>query len=263
MKRPLPGTRVYLCYVKYLEGFIVKVEILGTGTATPSLKRLSSSYLVSTSWGNILVDIGPSVVRRLLEFDHTLNDIDMICLTHFHPDHTVDLPTFLFACNYGETERRKPLRLLGGKGLRLLYRRMISIYPWIVPIKYDLTVTTTTKNVLRLGGVSVCTDSMKHRDESIGIRIEDGGKTAVFSGDTEYTPALVGLASQADLLVVECSNPEEKVEGHMNLPAILPLIREARPRRVILSHLYASWEGFSGALPAPLMLGEDGLVVDL
>ncbi len=94
----------------------MKLKILGTGTATPSLQRASSSYLLSTAWGNILVDIGPSIVRRLLEYGHTTDDVDMIVLTHFHPDHTVDLATFLFASNYGDVTRKKPLILLGGRG---------------------------------------------------------------------------------------------------------------------------------------------------
>jgi ribonuclease BN (tRNA processing enzyme) len=69
----------------------MKLKILGTGTATPSLQRASSSYLLSTTWGNILVDIGPSVVRRLLEYGYTTDDVDMVVLTHFHPDHTAGL----------------------------------------------------------------------------------------------------------------------------------------------------------------------------
>ena len=44
----------------------MKIRILGTGGAVPSLRRLSSAYLVSLSGGNMLIDVGPSVVRRLL-----------------------------------------------------------------------------------------------------------------------------------------------------------------------------------------------------
>jgi len=74
--------------------------------------------------GRILIDIGPSVVRRLMEYGYTTNNVDMIVLTHFHPDHTVDLATFLFASNYGDVTREKPLVLLGGKGLDTFFRNM-------------------------------------------------------------------------------------------------------------------------------------------
>jgi ribonuclease BN (tRNA processing enzyme) len=104
---------------------------------------------------------------------------------------------------------------------------------------------------------------MVHRPESIGVRIEERGKRVVFSGDTDYSPALAALAADADLLVVECSFPEQKVRGHLNLPTLLTVVREARPKRVIMSHLSPVWEEFRGVLPPPLLLGEDGLTMEL
>ena len=104
---------------------------------------------------------------------------------------------------------------------------------------------------------------MSHREESIGIRVEERGKSIVFSGDTGYTPALADLAANADLLIVECAFPERKMEGHLNLETLLPIIRRANPKRVILSHLYPEWEQYRAPLPAPLLLGEDGMEVDL
>lgn len=241
----------------------MKIKVLGTGTAVPSLKRLSSSYLVTTEWGNILIDTGPSVVRRLLEFGYKVDDIDMIVLTHFHPDHTVDLTTFLFACNYGETEREKPLVILGGKGVRGFYRKLRDLYPWIVPIRYKLLVKSLPCGTWEVDGVSLTTAAMKHRDESIGVRITEKAKTAVFSGDTDQSDALVRLASKADLLVVECSFPAWKAEGHLNLPTLLSIVEEARPKIALMSHLYPAWQTFEGVLPSPLLLAEDGIEINV
>jgi ribonuclease BN (tRNA processing enzyme) len=242
---------------------LMKVRILGTGTASPSLTRLSSSYVVSSCDGNILIDVGPSVVRRLLECNIALDDIDVIVLTHFHPDHTVDLVTLLFALNYGGRPRRKPLLLIGGPGLRTFHKKLLEAYPWIAPLEYTLLLKTMSKSRLSLKGINIITDRMKHNDESIGVRIESESKSTVFSGDTDYCSALTRLASNADLLIVECSFPEKKVEGHMNLPTLLPLIEKAKVGRTLLSHLYPEWDKFSSPLPAPFMLAEDGMEIDL
>lgn len=264
------------------------LEILGTGTAVPSLRRLSSSYLLSTGSGRLLVDAGPSVVRRLLESGHTVSDVDTIILTHFHTDHTADLSTFLFACNYGAEERTEPLTIAGGKGLGLFYRRLARLYPWVAPNRYELRLRPMGKNTIRpmknirpmntigpmkrgawrMGSLSITWAAMNHRDESIGVRIEEAhtgapGRSVVFSGDTDSTPALAELASGADLLVVECAFPERKVKGHLNLEALLPIVRQARPGKVILSHLYPEWDDFRAPLPAPLLLGEDGMKLDI
>ena len=241
----------------------MKVRILGTGTVVPSTRRASSSYLVSADWGRILVDVGPSVVRRLLDFGYGVTDIDMVVITHFHPDHTVDLATFLFVCNYGEPRRTKPLFLVGGRGMRLFYRKLTRVYPWIVPTAYDLTIKTLSKGLWNLGSISLRPAWMKHRHESIGVRLEEKGRAVVFSGDTDYTPALVGLASRADLLIAECTFPKRHLKGHLNLPTLLSIVRQASPKQVIMSHLDPEWEEFTGPLPAPLLLGKDGMEVDV
>lgn len=246
-----------------MTGGAMRLRFLGTGTATPSLRRVSSSYLLSTSWGNILIDIGPSVVRRLLEFAFTVGDIDMIVLTHFHPDHTVDLAAFLFACNYGELERKKDLVLLGGRGLESFYRRLRLAYPSIRPNRYALTLRTMASDIWPLcTDITIETRPMRHRRESIGVKVK-GEKSVVFSGDTDYSNNLIALATGADLLVSECSLPDLKAKGHLNLPMIQKVVEKARPSQVILSHLYPEWERFRGVLHAPFLLAEDGLEITL
>jgi ribonuclease BN (tRNA processing enzyme) len=241
----------------------VTLRFLGTGTATPSLKRLSSSYLLSTSWGNVLIDIGPSVVRRLLEFGFAVKDIDLIVLTHFHPDHTADLVTFLFACNYGVPNRTKNLTLLGGRGLELFFRRLCLVYPSIEPKGYSLDIKSMPRDVWRLtDNLTIETIPVKHRKESIGVKIR-AAKTIAFTGDTDYSANVVSLAKGADLLVSECSFPDLKTEGHLNLATLQKVVKKAKPEQVLLSHLYPEWERFRGVLHAPFLLAEDGLEITL
>jgi ribonuclease BN (tRNA processing enzyme) len=216
---------------------MMKLKILGTGTATPSLQRASSSYLLSTRWGKILVDIGPSIVRRLLECGYAINDVDMIALTHFHPDHTVDLATFLFASNYGDVTREKPLVLLGGRGLEEFFNNLVRLYRWLSPVKYDLILKSLPAGEWSLGDLSIKTSSSNHNPESIALRIAET-KSVVFTGDTGFSKDLIALAARADLLVSECSFPERKVRGHLNLAVLQKIVKEAKPRQVILSHLY-------------------------
>jgi ribonuclease BN (tRNA processing enzyme) len=241
----------------------MKIKMVGTGSSTPSLRRLSPSCLVYTKAGTVLIDIGPSVVRRLLEFGCTVDNVDIIVITHFHPDHTVDLATFLFACNYGETERQKPLLIIGGKGIGTFYRRLLRLFPWIEPLNYRVTVKALPKGRWGAEGTTITTGPTNHRGESIAVRLDEDGKSAVFSGDTDYSPSLIELASGTDLFVVECSYPVRKQEGHLNLPTLQKIVKGAHPRQVIMTHLSTDWEEFNGSLPAPLLVGEDGMEIEL
>jgi len=240
----------------------MRIKILGTGTSIPALNRLSSSYLVIVNNKNILVDIGPSVVRRLLEFDYNVIDIDVVLLTHFHVDHSADLSTFLFVCNYGIKPRTKPLLLLGGTGLNRFFKGMASIYPWIKPNFYELYIKTLSKGKYLFNDILFEAVRVRHNKESIAIKITYE-KSVVFSGDTAFSKNLIKLAYNADLFITECSFPEREVKGHLNLKSLQRILNKAGPKKVILSHLYPEWEHFHGVLHEPCLIGEDGMEIDL
>jgi ribonuclease BN (tRNA processing enzyme) len=119
-----------------------------------------------------------------------------------------------------------------------------------------------SKGTLNKGGLVVTTAQMEHNNESIGVRFEER-KNVTFSGDTDYTKNLIELSSGTDLLIAECSFPERKVDGHLNLEILQKIVDEANPKRVLISHLYPEWDDFSGVLHAPYLLGEDGMEIEV
>src|SRR5690349_18142188 len=48
-------------------GLSMRIRLLGTGTPTPSLKRMSSGYLIEVGFRKALFDFGPGAYHRLLE----------------------------------------------------------------------------------------------------------------------------------------------------------------------------------------------------
>jgi ribonuclease BN (tRNA processing enzyme) len=217
---------------------------------------------VQTKRLHILIDVGPSIVRRLLEYGFTTRDIDAIVLTHFHVDHTADLSTFLFASNYDVEARTKPLTIIGGPGINDFFENLIKVYRWLTPKSYELFLREEGDCTLNLEDFVISVTRVEHNDESIAIRIEEH-KSVTFSGDTDYTKNLVKLASGTDLLIAECSFPERKVDGHLNLETLQKIVDEANPKRVLISHLYPEWDDFSGILHAPYLLGEDGMEIEV
>lgn len=240
----------------------MKLHILGTGTAIPRIERGSSSYLVRAKGLNILVDVGPSVVRRLLERGFDVDDVDLIVITHFHVDHTADLSTFFFACNYGKEPRVKPLTVIGGKGITRFHRDLRKVYPWIEPKTYDLTVQRLVNESRVYNGVTISTVPVKHNPESIAVRLDEK-RSLTFSGDTDFSQNLIRLADQSDLLVAECAFPERKVKGHLNLESLDRIVKKAMPKRVLLTHLYPDWDTYAGVLHEPYLIAEDGMEMSI
>jgi ribonuclease BN (tRNA processing enzyme) len=87
---------------------------------------------------------------------------------------------------------------------------------------------------------------MAHLPESVAYRIEfKDGKILTISGDTDYSRNLVELASEADLLVLECSFPnDKKVEGHLTPSLAGRIALESRCKKLVLAHLYPICDQF-------------------
>jgi ribonuclease BN (tRNA processing enzyme) len=62
----------------------------------------------------------------------------------------------------------------------------------------------------------------------------------VYSGDTGYTESLIELAKDTDLLLIECSFPDElKFECHLTPSEAGKIASASRAKKIILTHLYA------------------------
>lgn len=224
--------------------FEVEITVLGSGTITSSLRRNASGLAVRTSASWLLVDIGPGTLRRLCEARIENRWIDIILITHFHPDHVSDLAPFLFASNYeyGET-RREPFFVVGPEGVEQFYRGLVGTYgDWLAPRGDRLRITELKADGLdsfARGEVTIRSVPAAHTFPSLSYRIEADGVSVTVSGDTDVSPNLTELARDTDLLICESSLPAgHKVEGHL-IPSEAGLIAAAAgARRLALTHFY-------------------------
>ncbi|MEM3140593.1 MAG: MBL fold metallo-hydrolase, partial [Nitrososphaerota archaeon] len=64
-----------------------------------------------------------------------------------------------------------------------------------------------------------------------------------YSGDTVYDENIVKLAEDVDVLIHECSFPSEMILGkHSSEKDLLRVVRKAKPKILIVTHLYPAWE---------------------
>jgi ribonuclease BN (tRNA processing enzyme) len=248
----------------------VTVTILGSGTIVPSLARSACSFLLEAAGQKLLFDIGPGTMRRLLEAGTTINEIDLLLLSHLHPDHSGELASFLFATKYPETyRRRRPVTLAGARGLRKFFDGLTGVYgDWIV-LPEDLFSLRELDNrkpdALAAGPMAVRSRPVLHTDNSIGYRVElPGGIALAYSGDTDLCDNLVKLAENAALFICECSLPDGmKVAGHLTPSEAGEAAARAGAKRLVLTHFYPECDGVDieaqcrRTWQGPLALAED------
>jgi ribonuclease BN (tRNA processing enzyme) len=251
----------------------MELTVLGSGTATPTLERNASGLVVRSSLLWVLVDIGPGTIRRMCEAHIDTKLIDLILITHFHPDHVSDLVPFLFASNYAfGPVRRQPFHLVGPKGLRQFYDGLVGVFhDWIVP-KGDRLRTKEMKvdgpDEFVMGDLTVRSMPSPHSFPSASYRLEAEGVSLTVSGDTDDSEGLVELARDTDLLVCECSMPDgEKVPGHLVPWEAGRIAARAHAQRLMLTHFYPPCDEVdvakqaSATFPGEIIIARDLMVV--
>lgn len=229
----------------------ITVTILGSGTCVPSLRRSSCSVLMETGEQKLLFDAGAGTLRRMLECGISIFDISCIFFSHFHPDHIAELVPFLFASKYSDLGPRKtPLTLIAGKGFSAFYQALKQAYgAWIELDSGILSIVemdTRAPDRLDFDLFSVSTRPAAHNPESISYRIASpSGYSVIYSGDTDHTENLITLAKDAQILICECSHPDEdKVQGHLTPSLAGGIAASAGVQKLVLTHFYPRCDGF-------------------
>ncbi|MEW6145086.1 MAG: ribonuclease Z [Thermodesulfobacteriota bacterium] len=222
----------------------MKLAILGSGTCVPYTERGSSGYALELPGARILLDCGSGTTWKLARAGISYLDIDHIFLSHLHPDHTGDLVPFLFATKYAfgspyGSRREKPLKLWGGPGFVKFFEALKNAYrDWILPD--GLSVEEIGIGTRDFGRFSLTAAGVTHIESSLAYRIDAGGKSIAYSGDTDYSEALIELARGADALVIECALPDDKLKrsGHLTPGEVIEIANMSEAKRIIVTHLY-------------------------
>ena len=219
----------------------MRLTIIGSGTAAIRANRGFAGHVLSIGNELFLLDGGSGTLRKCDEAGISYKEIDRIFYSHLHPDHTTDLIPFLFATKHtpGFT-RTKELEIYGPIGFREVFNKSVALYgAGMIEAEYQIKIRELRKERIELGSLQLETNWMNHSENAIGFRFEADGRTFVYSGDTDYCDEIIALARDADLLLLECSFPDQmKVRGHLTPTEAGRIAAAARVKSLILTHLY-------------------------
>ena len=225
----------------------MRIVILGAGTSIPAKHHSPSGLYVQAGKEHLLFDAGPGTLQRLYRVGVSPFQLDRIFLTHFHVDHCLEFVTTLFALRIPQPARKKPLTVYGPKGLKRLYHQLNRTFNrWLEPRTYQLTLKEIDATTFRLPGYTVRTKRMHHSTLALGYRLEAQGKSVAYSGDTDICDNIVELGHRADVLILECSHPDErKVAGHLTPSECGAIAAAARCKHLVLTHFYPVFNGYN------------------
>jgi ribonuclease BN (tRNA processing enzyme) len=250
----------------------MRVTVVGSGTAAPEPERVCAAFFIETAGARVLIDCGPGAVHHLARFQLTWARLDHLVISHFHNDHIGDVPMLFFALKWGAEERRtEPLDVWAPAGIADLLAGMADVFGDHVadpgfPVRVH-ELEPDGRAALGDDLTLTCTPT-PHTDTSLAFRIEhaDGGRVG-YTGDTGPSEPVARFMAGVDLLIAECSVPDdEAMDTHLHPSALAAMARAARPARLVVSHVYprlarrdvpaliraGGWDG-------PVIRAEDGL----
>ncbi len=249
----------------------MKLTVLGSGTYLPDPDRGAPGYLLQHGDTSVLIDSGSGTLQRLGRAGQDPVDLDSLCYTHRHVDHCADLAAIVFHIHHHPSPARlRDLSIYAGNGfaehLELLQRAFDGA---LEPAQFDLLVHELPLDgpgrADLPGGLVLDTQPAHHSAGALHLRFTSPeGITVAFSGDTGPSEPLETLAAGADLFVCECGlPPHDDYPFHLNAQQVAEVVAAARPRRVVLTHLYPRHDPEAdrrivAATGVPTILASDG-----
>ena len=246
----------------------MKLTIAGSGDAFGSGGRLNTCFFLETAKGALLVDCGASSMSALNARQIDTNRIDGIVLSHLHGDHFGGLPFLLLNAQF-LARRDKPLLIAGPPGTRERVDALLEAcfpkaktgikwrFQWQVQ---EIPVAVPTEVL----GHTVLSAEVVHQSgaPSTALRLSDGETLFAYSGDTEWTDALLGVAREADLFICECYGFAGKLTGHLSWEILKPRLAELKARRIMLTHMNPTMLArLDQVRTGGVLLAEDGLAM--
>ena len=233
----------------------MKITLLGTGTPTPSLKRMSSGYLVEVAGDVMLFDHGPGAHHRLLEAGKRATDVTHVFFSHLHYDHCLDYGRLVLT-HWDQGVGKLPELQVYGPPFTARMTELLfgddGIWGPDLKARTEHPLSTVIYNARGGEGArakpnpQVTTASVRHVQPFLhcyGYRLETDDGVFVYSGDTGPCKAIEKLAQDADVLVNMChylSGTElgkEFAEGCMGHLEMADLGTAAGVKNLVISHV--------------------------
>ena len=240
----------------------VEVCFLGTGDAFGSGGKRQAAIFMQPLGARLglLLDAGPGCHAALRAEGLTSDDLGAVVLSHFHGDHYGGFPFLeLDAMRSGRTE---PLRVLAPPGARERLATLRECLYRDLPIRFAEGVTEALPGETvalpdAVGGGSARALAALHQPDAWAFswRLDLGGRTIVYSGDTGFSEDLISESAAADLLIHECTSLEA-LPGHTSHRELQDAAARITARRVLLVH---TGEDVLGAPALAFERAHDGL----
>jgi len=252
----------------------VQLQVLGSGGPGHASGRASSAYVI---WLNgqsrVLLDAGSGTKNLFHQSGATIDAIDLIALSHLHPDHASELPAILWPSG-GNFTLAGPIgggvfpsitgfadKMFGSGGAFQILSERINYNV----IQID-TVNPAPIAVWENGSIAVTAAAVPHGDvPTLGYRVDVAGISIGFTSDQNGSdPAFIDFIRAVDFLVIHLAGNEDSTGAiaflHAKPSVWGQMATAAEADHVVVSHISTSDDNILQQNLAILRANYDGPV---
>ena len=220
----------------------MRLTVIGCSGSFAGPESAASCYLLEGeqdghTW-RVLLDLGSGALGTLQRYVDPVT-VDAVLVSHLHPDHYFDLSGLYVMWKYHPGGPRPRIPVYGPPGVAEQCARAYGLRQ-DPGMSEEFEFHEYDGHPIRLGPFTVHARRLVHPITAYGLRVESGGHTVVYSGDTGPCQELVDLASGADLLLCEAAfveSGDNPADLHLTGKQAGVAAAEADVRRLVLTHI--------------------------
>ena len=207
----------------------MRILMLGTSAAVPDPERADSAVLITVGDRHYLFDCGHGATRQMIKANVDPTNVNTVFFSHLHYDHISEFPYLLLST--WVCDRSQAPVLVGPTGTQSFVNHMFENGAFSKDIEARAQYPRRQNVEVLRPDVRECKPGIIFEDDRVrvvgcyvehiprditecfGLRLDtEDGKSISFSGDTAPCDAFIELSQDVDLMIHECTFPEEAID---------------------------------------------------
>ena len=224
----------------------IELVTLGSSASMPAAGDACSGYLISSGATRVLIDCGSGVVAELQKVI-PICELSAIVISHFHPDHFIDLVPLRYGLRYGPERAGSPAVYLPPNGIDYLARvgqglRGSDTY---FSSTYRLAEYDPARS-LEIGDLAIDFRQTTHDVPTFAMTVRAGDRRVGYTADTRASDDLHEFLAGADLLLCESTYPDSlpdlPSDNHLTSRQAGALAARTGAGHLVLTHFWPGIE---------------------
>lgn len=184
----------------------------------------------------IAIDPGPGAIVRMNQEGIDPTKIDLLLVSHCHPDHYTDVDVLIEAMTIGGTVKRDTLIASESviSGIEGFDQKASSYHQ----SRLEEVHVAKPGDEFQVGGMKILATPTKHTDPSgVGYKMETGNGIITYSSDTSIGNEVVQSYKGTRLLILALTTPPGiQLNHHLSPKDAAAILKEVRPEMALLTH---------------------------